>query len=66
MNNIPDIITSYLKFCGENTVGFELVRDGNKNYVKYIPNKKLTMCIGNPNDKDLEKMLLEELKKILH
>jgi len=58
MNKISDIITEYLKFCGEHKVDFELVREDDKNYVKYLPNKKLTMCIGNPNDSNLEKILL--------
>ena len=66
MNKIPDIITAYLKFCGENKVDFELVKKDGENYVKYTPNEKLTMCIGNPNDDKLEKMLSEELKNLLH
>lgn len=66
MNKISDIITSYLKFCGENKLPFGLIKDGDKNYVQYIPNEKVTISIGNPDDKNLEKMLSEELENLLH
>ena len=62
MSSTTEIIMEIAKICGEKKMNFILLREGEKNYIKYTPKDTLIINAPDVSDEGFVGLLEDELK----